>query len=797
MIKKIFSIFRRQAVAEPPPPATPEEKPKKISQAAVARFKTKPSAIMGDAVSFPMPLAGDAWKIPPPPPGVGGKDCHLAMDEAFGDTYAQYAMQSLYNEGLCFLGYPYLAQLSQRPEYRRAATVLAEEMTRKWIKFNCTGAKEEKAEKIEIIKTEFTRLKVQERCRQALEHDSIFGKGQIFIDFGSSANSGELGKELVPTKIKVIRPIKELTIVEPMWTYPATYNANDPLRPDFYKPSSWYVMSQDVHASRLLTFIANPLPDILKPAYLFGGLSLLQMLKPYVDNWLETRQNVNQIVKSFITYVLKTNMSGILGGDSGESLASRLDIWNSNKTNQDVLALDKDTEDFISTATPLSGLSELQAQSQEHIVSACGLPLVLYTGISPSGLNSSADAELRVWGDHVAASQEKDLRTNIDFIFKLVQIGSFGEIDPELTFDFIPLMEMTEKEQVDMEKARGENDCNMVNAGILMPETVLQRLSDDETSPYYGIDVVAPDPPMEEEPTNEPADGTKAQDSAVSILDQVKKGIDEESDHLDVVDGDEVKILQIVTEHLVEDPNYYSKLSKVFDKEFTEHLVEDPNYYSKLSKAFDKEFIESEHPRENDGKFGSGGGGGTALDPKVEKKAKSSAPPDSVAGFVKKSKSKVSSTNPPPGFMMDIPPGVKESVYESISVDDLKSDNPNQQKNINYIRRSIEIGAEDKKYNVSVQLNEKGDIIGACSMHSLPDSIRIETLGGLGGGAGKSLLLAAIKKSEKAGKKGAITLTPVAEAVTWYVKQGFVDKPNSRYNEFWLSPEAAQKLLKG
>jgi hypothetical protein len=48
-------------------------------------------------------------------------------------------------------------------------------------------------------------------------------------------------------------------------------------------------MSREVHRSRLLTFIGRELPDILKPAYAFGGLSMSQMLKPYVDNRLRSR----------------------------------------------------------------------------------------------------------------------------------------------------------------------------------------------------------------------------------------------------------------------------------------------------------------------------------------------------------------------------------------------------------------------------------------------------------------------------------------------------------------------------
>ena len=157
-------------------------------------------------------------------------------------------------------------------------------------------------------------------------------------------------------------------------------------------------------------------------------------------------------------------------------------------------------------------------------------------------------------------------------------------------------------------------------------------------------------------------------------------------------------------------------------------------------------------------------------------------------------------TGCPPGRIIEIAKTVKESEYEQLLEHAralYQAAKPTGQVlNAGYIRRAIEVAAEEKKYSLSVQLDAKNGIIGAASMEPYPDSIRIELLGGLGGGAGASCLLSAIRASEKLGKKGAITLTPVANAVSWYDAQGFVDKPGSRYGELWLSPEAASAFKK-
>ncbi|MCA7202024.1 DUF1073 domain-containing protein, partial [Escherichia coli] len=136
------------------------------------------------------------------------------------------------------------------------------------------------------------RFRVREKFREAAEHDGYFGRGQIYIDVKTpSGNSAwlvpdELDKKLYISPRKITKgSLNGFRVIEAMWTYPGVYNADNPLSPDFFNPSEWYVMGRTVHASRMLTMISRQVPDILKAAYNFGGLSLSQMAEPYVQNW--------------------------------------------------------------------------------------------------------------------------------------------------------------------------------------------------------------------------------------------------------------------------------------------------------------------------------------------------------------------------------------------------------------------------------------------------------------------------------------------------------------------------------
>ena len=145
-------------------------------------------------------------------------------------------------------------------------------------------------------------------------------------------------------------------------------------------------MGKELHASRLLTLISLPVSDLLKPAYNFGGISMIQMGKPYVENWLNTRQSVADLIKSFTIPVLAMNMSAILNGVMDEQVYARIDLFNKQRSNRGAFLIDKEAEEFEFKSAPLGGLDALQQQSLEHLASVWRIPLVKLTGIQPERL---------------------------------------------------------------------------------------------------------------------------------------------------------------------------------------------------------------------------------------------------------------------------------------------------------------------------------------------------------------------------------------------------------------------------
>lgn len=427
----------------------------------------------------------------------------VAMDEAPYNPY-QYYGTTIMAAG--FPGYPYLSMLATRAEYRAFASTLSTECTREWIEFTSKQDDDtDTQEKIKIIEDEFIRLNVRDVFRRAVEHDCYFGRAQIFVDI----KGADRKVPLILDK-RTIKPdsLVGFNAVEAIWTTPNAYNAIDPSAPDFYKPRGWWMLGQDVHASRLLTVTTRELPDILKPAFNFSGMSLSQLAEPYVDNWLRTRQSVSDLINNFSITILATSMDQVLQGtDNGDDLFKRADLFMAARNNRNLMLLDKEREEIVQINTPLGGLSELQAQAQEHMCSVSRTPAIILTGISPTGLNASSEGEIRVFYDWVAAQQNAFWREPLEIILKIVQLSKFGEIDPDIGFDFVPLYQMTPKELADIREANARTAGTYIDHGVLDAMEVRDELAKDPESGYMGLDTsVQPIPPQE--PTNEaPPDG--------------------------------------------------------------------------------------------------------------------------------------------------------------------------------------------------------------------------------------------------------------------------------------------------
>lgn len=638
-------LFRRQKAA-PPASVAPAASARKKPAFDIADF------LPGMARIHPREKAIDPFKAAEHPPGAippGAKG--IAMDNAIAGANA-WALSGIDPYALSiegFIGYPALAILAQKPEYRRISETLATEMTREFVEITATGDHDKTAE-IQRINEELKRLDVAQVFKVAAEQDSFYGRAHIFMDFDDLSDE-ELKTPLVADAAKIVKGgIKELRTIEALWVYPLNYNSTKPLRNDWYRPEHWSVMGDEIHHTRMLTFIGRPVPDILKPAYSFGGLSMSQMAKSYIDNFLRVRDGTTDLVESFSQFVLSTNLAEKLQGD-GSGLIERASWFNKMRSNRGLMIIDKALEDFKNVSASLTGLNEILSKSQEFMAAVSAIPIVKLLGIQPAGLNASSAGELESFYTWINSYQKVFFTPNFKRLLDIIQISLFGKIDPAITFKYKSLWSLSEVDSAALRKTEAETDEIYIRTRVITRGEVRQRVAADEDTPYASLDA-------KKMPPLEAVDVATISAQRVAMVSQAfEAGIPDRPTALRVlatIPGIGEQIGQDQIDDADQDAPQPSGLSpkELAAQARLEQATGNPEAQAPTRGAQD-EFIESEHPRgspKNKGEF-------TANAAAVGRSASSSSP--TASGMVERG----AGAAPPHIAALKIPPAWKDVRY--------------------------------------------------------------------------------------------------------------------------------------
>jgi phage-related protein (TIGR01555 family) len=446
--------------------------------------------------------------LPDFPPNTAPDNGRMAMDDGLANNF-DYVMGGVMDVvgdptrlgGIGFPGFPALSAYAQVPEYRKISDIYARDATRKWINFEAVG-EQDKTDKIAKLTAIIEKMRLKEEFYKAALYDGLFGRGHLYIDTGERDDSKELRLTIGDgvnwsTKNKIgLGSIKGVRAIEPVWCMPANYESTNPLRKGFYEPTSWYCQGVEVHSTRLLAVVSKPVPQMFQPAYAFSGMSWTELAKPYVDRWLRAAKSVSNLVHSFSVSVFGTNMDAVsANGSASEEMLKRLRVYADMRDNRDVFVLNNDPtapETFQTVNIPLSGLDKLQAQSLEHVCSVTSIPLILYTGISPSGLNASAEPELEAWNTTVLAFQESALSPALKTIINMLQLSLFGEIDPGITFTWESLSDMSPRDKAELRELDARTGEILVRNGAVSRLEERTRVAADPDAPYASLDLSKP-----------------------------------------------------------------------------------------------------------------------------------------------------------------------------------------------------------------------------------------------------------------------------------------------------------------
>ena len=173
---------------------------------------------------------------------------------------------------------------------------------------------------------------------------------------------------------------------------------------------------------------------------------------------------------------LKEALSGTPSPDEptieeiGESMNSSKSIYNT-------VFLDKNDE-FERVNVTFSGLSELLNSLALRLAGMADIPATRFLGRSPVGLNATGDSDMLNYVIHVAAMQKKMLRVPMLMADRIIA-ADCGLADT-LDYKWLPLTDLSQKEQNEISKMRTETIIIPFSAGTVDENEVRERLSEDE-----------------------------------------------------------------------------------------------------------------------------------------------------------------------------------------------------------------------------------------------------------------------------------------------------------------------------
>lgn len=279
--------------------------------------------------------------------------------------------------------------------------------------------------------------------------------------------------------------------IDPYWCVPelTSGNAMDPAALGFYEPTYWIINNQRYHKSHLVVMRGPEVADVLKPSYLYGGLSVPQMIYERVYAAERTANEAPQLAMTKRAMVFYTDVAKALA-NQGKFEQSLL-TWANYRDNYGVKIADKEADKVEQHDTSLADLDAVIMTQYQIVAAAANIPVTKLMGTQLKGF-SSGDGEAENYHEELESIQTNDMEPLIDrHMVCLIR----SEIAPRFNIKpfgvdctWKPVDSMGNKEAAEVRKLNAEADkIYSVDIGAVDGQDVRAKISADEYSGFNGL----------------------------------------------------------------------------------------------------------------------------------------------------------------------------------------------------------------------------------------------------------------------------------------------------------------------
>lgn len=288
-----------------------------------------------------------------------------------------------------------------------------------------------------------------------------------------------------PLSPERVRSVDFLDIFDRRRAWPWRYY-QDPRHPKFGQPDVYCLQSLTgaiayVHETRLIIFRGAHTDDFTRRTLNNWDFSVLQ-------NNYEAIQHFNEIFRA--SRIMMTDASqgvftmkgllGMLAGGMSQQLQTRAVMLDMGRSVARSIFLDADSgEKFEKVPTQFAGVSDQLTQAAKRLAAATGIPVIILMGETPSGLNASGDANVRLWYDSLHSQQRKTVIPHLSRLYRMIG-NSLGWVGMKYKVEAKPLWQETPKEAADRRKIQADTDAVYLQNEVFTPEEVAEVRGGDD-----------------------------------------------------------------------------------------------------------------------------------------------------------------------------------------------------------------------------------------------------------------------------------------------------------------------------
>jgi hypothetical protein len=392
-----------------------------------------------------------------------------------------YASQS-------FIGFQLCAMLSQNWLIKKCCLMPAKDAIRNGYEITVNDGTDVDPKILDEIRRLDVSYRLNYNLIQLVDQGRVFGiRVAMFI-----VDSDDKDYYFKPFNIDGVTPgsYKGISQIDPYWVTPQldTESAGAPASIHFYEPTWWNVAGRLVHRSHLIVFRTEEVPDILKPTYIYGGVSIPQKVyeRVYAAERIANEAPLLALTKRID--VLKTDMSQVVM--NGPAFESRIQNWVYNRDNFGIKTIDE-TEEIQQFDTSLAELDAVIMTQFQLVASAANIPAVKLLGTAPKGFNATGEYEEANYHEELESIQTHDLTPMIErhhlLLIRSEICPKFNVAPFTTSVMWKPLDAMTGKELSELNRLKAETDNILSQTGAIDGFDIRERLISDPESGYNGL----------------------------------------------------------------------------------------------------------------------------------------------------------------------------------------------------------------------------------------------------------------------------------------------------------------------